>query len=615
MSYYNNNNQNYNFPNENDNWDESAENDGYMSRAPAPSTYGQAPRPDSQNRPPNGQGSGYGNINNSAGQVPPPLGNQQQFQSQGSGYGMSPRPNMPSNAPGYGPGPQGRPMGGPPGTGFMGGPEGRPMNGPPGPGSMGGPQGRPMDGPPGSMGGPQGRPMNGPPGPGSMGGPQGRPMDGPPGSMGGPQGRPMGGPPGPGSMGGPQGGPYGSGPQGYPQQGSQRPMGYNPGNQVPGTLGKTDTLPGYTPGNFNTNQASDSKVSHYNSSQPPRPLGNMPPGSYNQNQSLDPAKKDDKNKWMGIAAGSALGIGAAAAIGAGIYAYKKNDGDSDSDEKNKPQKMENNNNNNYQQNQYKPHSPNNDYQYKPHSPNNDYKYKPHSPNNDYKYGNNYNIADVVQAQAIVMAPPAYGHSRNSSRDSRNSNHHTSPHEYPILYHHDGDTHMKIGSVIALKHNMTGRLLRTDRDMMTSTGSNQNLVYCHRWNIEDYDKWQVIPQNKHAPPPGSPITYGTTVRLRHLETKRHLHSHQNFHCPMTGQNEITAFGSPNYSDDNDHWIVERWGDGGYGQNWSSDDIVVFRHASTGNTLHSHEVFYSDDVQSVTCFGPGREENDKWRVKLP
>ncbi|PVZ99110.1 hypothetical protein BB558_004878 [Smittium angustum] len=197
------------------------------------------------------------------------------------------------------------------------------------------------------------------------------------------------------------------------------------------------------------------------------------------------------------------------------------------------------------------------------------------------------------------------------RSSENS---PTPREYPLLRQGQYDTDIKFGTVIALKHNMTGRFLHSSRNKMTESGSDQELVYCHRWNIGENDWWQVLPANHDVPAPGSAVAYGTQIRLRHLSTKHHLHSHYRFHCPRSGQNEVTCFGDPSYSDENDHWIIERWGDGSYGRTWNANDVVVLRHYVSGMTLHSHDILFSEDVQSVTCFGPGTEENDKWRVKL-
>ncbi|KAJ2721121.1 hypothetical protein GGI07_004186 [Coemansia sp. Benny D115] len=216
-----------------------------------------------------------------------------------------------------------------------------------------------------------------------------------------------------------------------------------------------------------------------------------------------------------------------------------------------------------------------------------------------------------------MGRPGYSYDQNDVRHadpSRNSENSPTPHEYPKLYHRGNDNLIKMGSIISLKHNMTGRFLHTDRSHSTQTGSNQQLVFGFRWNPDENDWWQVLPANRDVPVPGAIVNYGNQIRLRHVETGRHLHSHYNFHDPRCGQNEVTAYGDSMHSDENDHWVVERWGSGGYGSNWDAGDVIVLRHYVSGMALHSHDILISEDVQSVTCFGPGGEENDKWRVKF-
>ncbi|KAJ2849201.1 hypothetical protein IWW36_002800 [Coemansia brasiliensis] len=186
--------------------------------------------------------------------------------------------------------------------------------------------------------------------------------------------------------------------------------------------------------------------------------------------------------------------------------------------------------------------------------------------------------------------------------------------YPELWQKPSDTTIKIGSMLALKHLGSGRHLRTDRSHSTQSGSNQQLVYAHGWATDELDRWQVLPANTETPAPGSIISYGTQVRLRHYETGRHLHSHYGFFEPVSGQNEVTAFGDQTQSDENDHWVIERWGDGGYGQTWKATDPIVLRHYVSGMTLCSHNIHMSDDIQAVLCSGPGHGESDKWRVVL-
>ncbi|KAJ1890629.1 hypothetical protein LPJ66_007360 [Kickxella alabastrina] len=223
----------------------------------------------------------------------------------------------------------------------------------------------------------------------------------------------------------------------------------------------------------------------------------------------------------------------------------------------------------------------------------------------------------------IFHPPApFGHApytynqkdvRNPdpSRSSENS---VTPETYPELRQNPSDTKIKIGTVLSLKHMLTGRFLHSDRSHSTQSGSNQQLVYANKWTTGEADWWQVVPANGDVPVPGSIVAYGTQIRLRHVDTGRHLHSHYGFVDPLTGQNEVTCFGDQTLSDENDHWVLERWGDGAYGSTVRSTDTLVLRHYVSGMTLHSHDVLLREDVQSVTCFGSGRDDNNKWRIVL-
>ncbi|KAI7821479.1 hypothetical protein BX661DRAFT_188391 [Kickxella alabastrina] len=216
----------------------------------------------------------------------------------------------------------------------------------------------------------------------------------------------------------------------------------------------------------------------------------------------------------------------------------------------------------------------------------------------------------------IFHPPApFGHApytynqkdvRNPdpSRSSENS---ATPETYPELRQNPSDTKIKIGTVLSLKHILTGRFLHSDRSHSTQSGSNQQLVYANKWTTGEADWWQVVPANGDVPVPGSIVAYGTQIRLRHVDTGRHLHSHYGFVDPLTGQNEVTCFGDQTLSDENDHWVLERWGDGAYGS-------TVSPRIPCGMTLHSHDVLLHEDVQSVTCFGSGRDDNNKWRIVL-
>ena len=54
--------------------------------------------------------------------------------------------------------------------------------------------------------------------------------------------------------------------------------------------------------------------------------------------------------------------------------------------------------------------------------------------------------------------------------------------------------------------------------------------------------------------GRAISSGTVIRLRHAATGRWLHSHQAFNSPLSNNQEVSAFGDDEETDDADNWKV-------------------------------------------------------------
>lgn len=72
----------------------------------------------------------------------------------------------------------------------------------------------------------------------------------------------------------------------------------------------------------------------------------------------------------------------------------------------------------------------------------------------------------------------------------------------------------------------------------------------------------------------PIQCGSIIRLTHLTTKKNLHSHL-FNSPLSGNQEVSAYGNDGEGDTGDHWYVDCSGD-----YWERDDDVRLKHADTG-----------------------------------
>lgn len=106
---------------------------------------------------------------------------------------------------------------------------------------------------------------------------------------------------------------------------------------------------------------------------------------------------------------------------------------------------------------------------------------------------------------------------------------------------------------------------------------------------------------------------TGVQLRHVLTDRHLHSHPNHPAPVTpSQQEVTAWGGCGTTDLNDDWILEVEGGGVPGPSTR----LRFIHKATGVALHSHKRSDPRETmgqQEVTGYA-GRDDNDWWSMRV-
>lgn len=55
--------------------------------------------------------------------------------------------------------------------------------------------------------------------------------------------------------------------------------------------------------------------------------------------------------------------------------------------------------------------------------------------------------------------------------------------------------------------------------------------------------------------GRRIKCGDLIRLEHMNSGRNLHSHSNFASPVSGRQEVSAFGDQGDGDGGDNWEVE------------------------------------------------------------
>ncbi|XP_046758649.1 stromal cell-derived factor 2 isoform X1 [Gallus gallus] len=86
-------------------------------------------------------------------------------------------------------------------------------------------------------------------------------------------------------------------------------------------------------------------------------------------------------------------------------------------------------------------------------------------------------------------------------------------------------------------------------------------------------WRVRGRTAAVCERGQPVRCGQAIRLTHLGTGRNLHSHH-FVSPLSGNQEVSAFGEDGEGDYLDDWTVLC-----SGTYWARDSEVRFQHAST------------------------------------
>ncbi|KAF9348209.1 Stromal cell-derived factor 2-like protein 1 [Mortierella sp. AD094] len=144
---------------------------------------------------------------------------------------------------------------------------------------------------------------------------------------------------------------------------------------------------------------------------------------------------------------------------------------------------------------------------------------------------------------------------------------------PRVQPHDPyDDFIRFGSRICLRHMDTGGYLRTPNlRYKTSMGqSGQFVVYGVRSREPAQEDWWDVTITKDEKEEKGErdikslqeqnLRYGSRVRLFNVANRRWLHSHKVKSPVSYDQQEVSAFGSENDSDDNDIWVVEKAEDG-------------------------------------------------------
>ena len=144
-----------------------------------------------------------------------------------------------------------------------------------------------------------------------------------------------------------------------------------------------------------------------------------------------------------------------------------------------------------------------------------------------------------------------------------------------------------GSVVKLV-NVNYRVRLHSHDIKYGSGSGQQSVTGVDESEDANSYWQVkgpmesggqksAPGSSGTEGPtcvrGTPVKCGSSVRFQHLNTGRNLHSHL-FSSPLSGNQEVSAFGELGTGDTGDNWIVICSGD-----YWEREDPIRLKHVDT------------------------------------
>ena len=176
--------------------------------------------------------------------------------------------------------------------------------------------------------------------------------------------------------------------------------------------------------------------------------------------------------------------------------------------------------------------------------------------------------------------------------------------------------VRYGDILRLRHVSTGRCLHSHARRYQHSGSSGQQQVTAYDGKDSNDFWLVKGPSGKAEDyaKGYRVANRDIIRLEHVNTKRNLHSHEGYRSPISGQQEVTAFGNNGVGDANDNWRLELETD----DSWDAGRRVRLIHVNTNYALHSHTCTphpeFTSGQQEVTGYGD-RDNNDWWIAERP
>ncbi|GCB62537.1 stromal cell-derived factor 2-like [Scyliorhinus torazame] len=134
------------------------------------------------------------------------------------------------------------------------------------------------------------------------------------------------------------------------------------------------------------------------------------------------------------------------------------------------------------------------------------------------------------------------------------------------------SYVTCGSVIKLLNTLHNVRLHS-HDVKYGSGSGQQSVTGVTEADDSNSYWRIRGKSDIVCERGNVVKCGDTIRLTHINTGRNLHSHH-FTSPLSGNQEVSAFGEEGEGDSLDNWTVVC-----SGTYWERLNPVRFKHTST------------------------------------
>eukprot|EP00197_Chlamydomonas_leiostraca_P011332 CAMPEP_0202866864 /NCGR_PEP_ID=MMETSP1391-20130828/8401_1 /ASSEMBLY_ACC=CAM_ASM_000867 /TAXON_ID=1034604 /ORGANISM="Chlamydomonas leiostraca, Strain SAG 11-49" /LENGTH=235 /DNA_ID=CAMNT_0049546851 /DNA_START=51 /DNA_END=758 /DNA_ORIENTATION=+ len=166
-----------------------------------------------------------------------------------------------------------------------------------------------------------------------------------------------------------------------------------------------------------------------------------------------------------------------------------------------------------------------------------------------------------------------------------------------------------GSTIKLQHIGTQFRLHS-HEVAYARGSQQQSVTCYPTGDDANSLWILLGTSEKPCVPGDTVKKGQAVRLQHVATRKWLHSHR-FQSPLSGNLEVSAFGSESQTDGGDIWSVE-WE--GKHRVWRQETKIRLKHRDTGAFLYSHQAQFGNPIagQLEVCAMERKDKNSEWQA---